>query len=75
MILVEPKKPRRPSLDYTMCKLPDEVLAVVRMKYYKGGKPVEVDEMVIMEDGQNGFNAFAVAVKGALARGADGRIR
>lgn len=75
MILVEPKKPRRPFLDYTMCELPDEVLAVVRMKYYKSGKADEVDEMMIMEDGQNGYDAFAAAVRGALARGADVSIR
>lgn len=75
MILVEPKKPRRPGIDYTMCKLPDEVLAVVRMKYYRNGKADEVDEMVIMEDGQNGFDAFAAAVRGALTRGADVSIR
>lgn len=75
MILVEPKKPRRPGLDYTMCELPEEVLAVVRMKYYKGGKADEVDEMIIMEDGQNGYDAFAAAVRGALARGADVSIR
>jgi len=75
MIWVEPKRPRRQGIDYTMCKLPDQVLAVVRMKYYKGGKADEVDEMVIMEDGQNGFDAFAAAVRGALARGADVSIR
>ena len=75
MVLVEPKKPRRQGIDYTMCKLPNQVLAVVRMKYYKGGKADEVDEMVIMEDGQNGYDAFAAAISGALARGADVSIR
>lgn len=75
MIWVEPKKPRQQGLDYTICKLPEEVLAVVRMKYYKGGKADEVDEMVIMEDGQNGYDAFAAAVRSALARGADVSIR
>ena len=75
MILVEPKKPRRPGLDFTLCELPSEVLAVVRMKYYKGGKADEVDEMIIMEDGQNSYDAFAAAVRGALARGADVSIR
>ena len=58
-----------------MCELPNEVLAVVRMKYYRNGKADEVDEMVIMEDGQNGFDAFAAAVRGALTRGADVSIR
>ena len=75
MAVVEPKKPRRQGIDYTMCKLPNQVLAVVRMKYYKGGKADEVDEIVIMEDGQNGYNAFAAAISGALARGADVSIR
>jgi len=58
-----------------MCELPNEVLAVVRMKYYRNGKADEVDEMVIMEDGQNGYDAFAAAVRGALTRGADVSIR
>ena len=75
MVLVEPKKPRRPEIDYTMCELPDDILAIVRMKYYKGGKADEVDQVVLYEDGQNGYDAFAAAVNGALARGADVSIR
>jgi hypothetical protein len=75
MVVVEPKKPRRQGIDYTMCKLPNQVLAVVRMKYYKGGKADEVDEMVIMEDGQNGYDAFVAAISGAIARGADVSIK
>ena len=75
MILVEPKRPRRQGIDFTICNLPEQILAVVRMKYYKNGKADEVDEMVIMEDGQNGYDAFAAAVRGALARGADVSIR
>ena len=75
MIWVEPKKPRRQGIDFTICNLPEQILAVVRMKYYKGGKADEVDEMVIMEDGQNGYDAFAAAIRGALARGADVSIR
>lgn len=75
MVLVEPKKPRRPEIDYTMCELPDNILAIVRMKYYKGGKADEVDQVVLYEDGQNGYDAFAAAVNGALARGADVSIR
>ena len=75
MIWMEPKKPRRPEIDYTMCELPQEILAIVRMKYYKAGKADEVDQVVLYEDGQNGYDAFAAAVKGALARGADVSIR
>ena len=75
MIWVEPKKPRQSEIDYTMCELPDEILAIVRMKYYKGGKADEVDQVVLYEDGQNGYDAFAAAVQGALTRGADVSIR
>jgi hypothetical protein len=45
------------------------------MTYYKDGKPAEVDEMVILEDGQDGYNAFASTVTGALTRGANVSIR
>ena len=58
-----------------MCKLPDEVLAVIRLTWYKDGKADEVDELRIMEDGQNGYDAFAAAVQGALKRGANVSIR
>ena len=75
MIWLEPKKTRRSEIDYTMCELPDEILAIVRMKYYKGGKADEVDQIVLYEDGQNGYDAFAAAVQGALTRGADVSIR
>jgi hypothetical protein len=75
MIWVEPKKPRQSEIDYTMCELPEEILAIIRMKYYKGGKADEVDQVVLYEDGQNGYDAFAAAVQGALARGADVSIR
>jgi hypothetical protein len=34
-----------------------------------------VDELRIMEDGQNGYDAFAAAVQGALNRGANVSIR
>ena len=75
MISMEPKKPRKQELDYTMCKLPSDVLAVIRLTWYKDGKADEVDELRIMEDGQNGYDAFAAAVQGALNRGANVSIR
>jgi hypothetical protein len=75
MIWMEPKKPRKQELDYTMCNLPDEVLAVIRTTWYKDGKPDEVDEIMLLEDGQNGYEAFAAVVKGALTRGANVSIR
>ena len=75
MILVEPKKPRKQELDYTMCQLPDDILAVVRTTWYRDGKPDEVDEITLLEDGQNGFDAFASVVQSALRRGANVSIR
>jgi hypothetical protein len=72
---MEPKKPSKQELDYTVCDLPDEVLAVIRLTWYKNGKADEVDELRIMEDGQNGYDAFAAAVQGALTRGANVSIR
>ena len=75
MIWMEPKKPRKQELDYTVCDLPDEVLAVIRLTWYKDGKADEVDELRIMEDGQNCYDAFAAAVQGALTRGANVSIR
>ena len=75
MISMEPKKPRKQELDYTMCKLPSDVLAVIRLTWYKDGKADGVDELRIMEDGQNGYDAFAAAVQGALNRGANVSIR
>ena len=75
MIWMEPKKPRIQELDYTICNLPNEVLAVIRTTWYKDGKPDEVDEIMLLKDGQNGCEAFAAVVKSALTRGANVSIR
>jgi hypothetical protein len=73
--MIEPKKPRKQELDYHVSALPDEILAIVRVSWYVDGKPDEVDEMVLMEDGQNGYDAFATIVSSALQRGANVSIR
>lgn len=75
MIVVEPKKPRKPTLDYHISMLPPEILAIVRLSWYKDGKAAEVDETVLLEDGQNGYEAFAALVGTALANGANVSIR
>ena len=75
MIAVEPKKPRKQELDYTVCKLPAEILAIIRTTWYKEGKADEVDEIVLLEDGQNGYDAFACIVQTSLLRGANVSIR
>jgi hypothetical protein len=76
MILIDPQKNNRTStLDYTVSALPDEILAIVRVTWYKNGKADEVDQTVLMEDGQNGYEAFAALVGGSLRRGANVSIR
>ena len=76
MILIDPQKSSRNStLDYTVSALPDEILAIIRISWYKNGKADEVDETVLMEDGQNGYDAFAALVSSSLRRGANVSIR
>jgi hypothetical protein len=73
--MIEPKKPRKQELDYHVSALPEEVLAIVRISRYKQGKADEVDETVLLEDGQKGYDAFAALVGGALRQGANVSIR
>ena len=76
MIRIDPMKDSRKStLDYTVSVLPDNILAIVRISWYKDGKADEVDETVLMEDGQNGYDAFAALVTSSLNRGANVSIR
>ena len=76
MIRIEPQKSnRKTTLDYTVSALPEEILAIVRISWYKNGKADEVGETVLMEDGQNGYDAFAALVTGSLNRGANVSIR
>ena len=74
-MMIEPKKPRKQELDYHVSNLPDEILAIVRVSWYIDGKPDEIDEMVLLEDGQNGYDAFAAVVQRALDKGANVSIR
>ena len=73
--MIEPKRPRKQELDYHVSNLPQEILAIVRVSWYVDGKPDEIDEVVLMEDGQNGYDAFAAIVSNALQRGANVSIR
>jgi hypothetical protein len=73
--MIEPKKPRKQELDYHVSALPEEVLAIVRISWYKQGKADEVGETVLLENGQNGYDAFAALVGGALRQGANVSIR
>jgi hypothetical protein len=75
MIMIEPKQPRRQTLDYHVCNLPDEILAIVRVSWYENGKPKEIDEQVIMEDGKDGYAVFAEIVNHSMQNGANVSIR
>lgn len=75
MIVIEPKKPRRQELDYTISRLPTEILAIIRISWYVNGKPNEIDEMVLLEDGASGYEAFHAVIGQALKKGASVSIR
>jgi hypothetical protein len=76
MILIDPQKSSRNStLDYTVSDLPEEILAIVRLTWYKQGRADEVDETVLLEDGQDGYDAFAALVGSSLRQGANVSIR
>jgi len=72
---LEPIPPRKPTLDYHISALPEEILAIVRVTWYRNGKADEVDQVVLMEDDQNGYEAFAALVGNSLKRGANVSIR
>lgn len=44
---------------------------MVRLSWFKNGKPHEVDEFQIMERSHNSFDAFMAAVTQAIQCGAD----
>ncbi len=62
---------RKSQLGYVITVLPDEVLAVVRVCWFLDGKPDEIDEIVLLEDGENGYDAFRAVVGQALRQGAN----
>ena len=65
-----PKPPRRPTLGYTVADIPFELLAIVRVSWYRRGRAYEVEEYQIEEcpDAQHQFHYL---VGGALRQGAD----
>ena len=45
----KPKPPRRPTLAVINAAVPDDVFALIRMSWFKQGRPVEVEEFQIFE--------------------------
>lgn len=67
---VRPRRPRKPTLGFTTGDIPFELLAVVRIAWFKKGQTVEVEEYQIEEcpDAQAQFHYL---VGSALKEGAD----
>jgi len=62
---------RNQTVDYTIANLPDEILAIIRTTWYKGDKADGVDEVILMEDGQRGYDAFDEIISAGLIGGAN----
>ena len=66
----QPKRPRKPTLGYTVGDIPFELLAVVRIAWYRKGQAYEVEEYQI-EECESAHTQFHYIVGQALQRGAD----
>ena len=66
----QPKPPRRPTLGFTTGATPDEVHSIVRLSWFRAGRPVEVDEFQI-EECEDAEQIFHYTVGQALRCGAD----
>jgi hypothetical protein len=66
----QPKRPRKPILGYTVGDIPYELLAVVRVSWYRKGMTYEVEEYQI-EESDDALPQFHYIVGTALKQGAD----
>lgn len=62
-------------MDYHITPLPDDILAIVRVSWYRDGRPDMINEVVLMEDGEDGYNAFSHVVATSVMQGANVSIR
>lgn len=65
-----PKRPRKPTLGFTTGDIPYELLAVVRIAWYRKGMAYEVEEYQIQEC-DDAHAQFHYIVGTALKQGAD----
>ena len=65
-----PRPPRRPTLGFTTGPLPDEIHSIVRLTWYKEGRPVEVDQFQI-DECDEAEHIFHYAVGQSLRQGAN----
>ena len=66
----KPRPPRRPTLCYCHCDIPDEVLAVMRLSWYKHGRVKHIEEALLMES-KDGLLVLQHIVTEALEQGVD----
>ena len=66
----KPRPPRRPTLAVITGAIPDDVFAVVRMSWFRKGRPFEVEEFQIVEC-PDATAIFHGTVGQALRLGAD----
>ena len=66
----KPKPPRRPTLAVVIGPVPDEVYAIVRLSWFRQGRPFEVEEFQIYECAE-ALVLFQGSVGQALRMGAD----
>jgi hypothetical protein len=66
----KPKPPRRPTLAVINASVPDDVFALIRMSWFKQGRPVEVEEFQIFEC-DDAYAIFHGTVGQALRQKAD----
>jgi hypothetical protein len=69
----QPKRPRKPTLGYTVGDIPYELLAVVRVSWYRKGMTYEVEEYQI-EESDDALPQFHYIVVQAL-QARRGRVR
>ena len=66
----QPRPPRRPTLCYCQGEIPDEVLAVMRLSWYKHGRVKHIEEAQLMES-DDGLLVLQHIVTEALDQGVD----
>ncbi len=66
----KPRPPRRPTFSFIQNTVPDDVHSVIRTTWFKNGRVVEVDQIVLPES-EDSLDVFQYIVGGALRQGCD----
>ena len=71
LLLMDTRKPRRQQLSCCRKELPKDVFAVIRLAWFKNGKPYSVEELKVLEACTDTVAAVQILVHEALKAGAD----